>query len=218
MRHDSDVCLLSFCLCNRTNDQWSLVPSRFIGAGTEERIDGVRKSIIECVDEESGLYVVEGHHSLIKVHVDSNPRWSDADRQAGWRLCSEGVLSLIAQAEEPVAVGGAYGDLALPVDRPAGHSQVPISLPTNVHLDRKQDTGKLCTSEWNRNAPPTWTPPSPVSHLPVMSPWAEALLGQHTHHPVKTLWVVGDLLMPFATADLLTVCWDNEARMGCVGI
>lgn len=208
----------SFCLCNWTNDQWSLVPSRFIGAGTEERIDGVRKSIREGVDEKSGLDIVEGHHSLIKVHVDSNSRWSDADCQAGWRLCAEGVFTLITQTEEPVAVGGAYGDLALPVDRPARHSQVPISLPTNVHLERKQNTGTLWT--WVEYKCSLCEPPPPllITYLPVMSPWAEALVGQHTHHPVKTLWIVRDLLMSFTTAHLLTVWWDNEARMGCVGI
>lgn len=154
----------SFCLCNWTNDQWSLVPSRFIGAGTEERIDGVRKSIREGVDEKSGLNIVEGHHSLIKVHVDSNSRWSDADRQAGWRLCAEGVFTLITQTEEPVAVGGAYGDLALPVDRPARHSQVPISLPTNVHLERKQNTGTLWT--WVEYKCSLREPPPITDHLP----------------------------------------------------
>lgn len=71
------------CFCNRTNDQRCLVPSRLIGAGTEEWIDGIRKSISERVDEKSGLDVVEGHRSLVKVHVDSDSRRSDADRQAG---------------------------------------------------------------------------------------------------------------------------------------
>lgn len=149
----NDVRLISFGVCNRTNDQWSLVPSRFIGAGTEERMDGVIKGIGECVDEKSGLHVVEGHHSLFKVHVDPNSRRSVAERQASGRLCSEGVFSLVPQTEEPVAVGRAYGDLALPVDRPARHSQIPISLPTNVHLEGKQNTGVEKTCSLHMNPP-----------------------------------------------------------------
>lgn len=104
----------------------------------------------EGVDENSGLHVVEGHHPLLKVHVDPDSRRSDADRQAGRRLGSEGVFSLVAQAEEPVAVGGAYGDLALPVDGSARHSQVPIGLPPNVHLEAKHNSGAC---EWNSSAP-----------------------------------------------------------------
>lgn len=127
----------SFRLCHRSNDQRRLVPSRFIGAGTEERIDGVGKRVGEGEDEKPGLHVVEGHHPLLKVHVDPNPRRPDAERQAGGRLRPEGVFALIPQTEEPVAVGGAYGDLALPVDGPARHPQVPVGLPANVHLGGK---------------------------------------------------------------------------------
>lgn len=98
-------------------------------------MDGVGKSICECIDEHFGLHVVEGHHSLITVHIDSDPRWSEVDRQAGWGFCSEGVVGLIPQAEEPVAMGGAYGDFALSIDGPAYHSQVPVSLSSHLHLE-----------------------------------------------------------------------------------
>lgn len=210
--------LTSFCVCNRTDEQRSLVPSRFVGAGAEEWIDCVRKSICEGVDENSGLHVVEGHHPLLKVHVDPNSRRSDAEHQAGRRLGSEGVFSLIAQTEEPVAVGGAYGDLALPVDGSARHSQVPIGLPPNVHLEAMHNSSTCeCTSPAPHlldSTPEHWPP----TYLPVMSPRAEALMGQHTHHPIKTFWIVGDLLVSLATEHLLTVRWDDEARMGRVGI
>lgn len=99
-------------------------------------MDGVRKSICERIDEHSGLYVVEGHYSLITVHIDSDPGRSEVDCQVGWGFCSESVVSTIPQAEEPVAVGGAYGDFALPIDWPAGHSQVPVSLSSHIHLKK----------------------------------------------------------------------------------
>lgn len=98
-------------------------------------MDGVRKSLCECIDEHSGLHVVEGHHSLVAVHKDSDPWRSEVDRQAGWGFCSEGVLGPIPQAEEPVAVGGAYGDFALPIDKPACYPQVPVSLSSHLHLE-----------------------------------------------------------------------------------
>lgn len=44
-------------------------------------MDGVRKSICECVDEHSGLHVVEGQQSLIIVHIDSNPGGFEVDGQ-----------------------------------------------------------------------------------------------------------------------------------------
>lgn len=97
-------------------------------------MDGVRKSVCERIDEHSGLHVVERHHSLVTVHKDSDPGWPQVDRQAGRGFCSEGVLAPIPQAEEPVAVSGAYGDFALPIDRPACYPQVPVSLSSHLHL------------------------------------------------------------------------------------
>ena len=88
------------------------------------------------MDEHPGLHVVEGHQSLVIVHIDTNPGWSEIHCQAGGGLCSEGVVSPIPQAEEPVAMGRAYRDFALPVDRPACHSQVPVSLSSHLHLEK----------------------------------------------------------------------------------
>lgn len=99
-------------------------------------MDGVRKGICECVDEHPGLHVVEGHQPLITVHIDSNPGRSAVYCEAGWGFCPEGVVSPIPQAEEPVAMGGAYGDFALPIDRPACHSQVPVCLFSHLHLEK----------------------------------------------------------------------------------
>lgn len=98
-------------------------------------MDGVRKSICECVDEHSGLHVVEGQQSLIIVHIDSNPGGFEVDGQVFWGFCSEGIVGPIPQAEEPVAMGGTYRYLALPIDGPACHAQVPVSLSTHLHLE-----------------------------------------------------------------------------------
>lgn len=97
---------------------------------------GVCKTICECVDQQPGLHIVKGHQSLIVVHIDSNSGWSDIDCQAGGGFCSEGVVSAIPQAEEPVTVGGTYSDFALSDDRAARHSQVPVSLFSNLHLEK----------------------------------------------------------------------------------
>lgn len=97
-------------------------------------MDGVRKDICECEDEQSGLHIEEGHHPLITVHKDAHPRGSGVHGQVGGGFCSEGVVRPISQAQEPVAVGGAYSDFALPIDGVTCHSQVPISLPSDLHL------------------------------------------------------------------------------------
>lgn len=107
-------------------------------------MDGSRKSICECVDEQPGLHVVEGHQSLVVVHIDSDPGWSEIQCQVGGGLCSEGVISPIPQAEEPVAMGRAYRDFALPIDRPACHSQVPVSLSSHLHLEEDTVYRKTC--------------------------------------------------------------------------
>lgn len=99
-------------------------------------MDGVRKNICECINEQSGLHVVEGHQSFITVHIDSNPGGSMADCQVGWGFCSEGVVAPISQAEEPVAIGRAYSDFALPIDGTTCHSQVPVSLFSHLHLEK----------------------------------------------------------------------------------
>lgn len=111
----------SFCRRHGTNDQRSLVPPRFVGAGAEERMDGVGEAVRERVDENSGLHVVEGHHSLVAVHVDPNTAWPDVDRKDGGGFRPEGVVGLITQAQEPVSVGGAYRDFPLSIDGPARH-------------------------------------------------------------------------------------------------
>lgn len=102
-------------------------------------MDCVRKNIFECIDEQSGLHVVEGHQSLITVHIDSNSWGFEVDRQGGRGFCSEGVVVPIPQAEEPVAMSRANGDFALPIDGAAGYSQVPVSLSSHLHLE--EDSG-----------------------------------------------------------------------------
>ena len=98
-------------------------------------MDGVRKTICEGIDEHSGLHIVEGHQSLVTVHKDSNPWRSEVDCEAGWGFRSKGIVSPIPQAEEPITMGGAYGDFALPIDIAACHSQVPVCLSSNLHLE-----------------------------------------------------------------------------------
>lgn len=97
-------------------------------------MDGVRETICECKDEHSGLHIVEGHQPLITVHINSNPWGSEVDRQAGCRFCSEGVICPIPQAEEPITMGRAYCNFALPIYRVACHSQVPVCLSSHLHL------------------------------------------------------------------------------------
>lgn len=97
-------------------------------------MDGIREAVCVCVDQRFGLHIVEGHHPLIAVQVDSDPRGSDVDRQVGCRICSEDVLGPIPQTKEPVPIGGACRDFTLTVNRVACHSKVPVSLLSNLHL------------------------------------------------------------------------------------
>lgn len=129
--------LVSLWHWNRANDYWSLVSSWFISAGAKEWMDGVRKMICKCIDENSGLNIVEGHQSLIIVHKDSNPWRSEVYCQLCWGLSSEGVLSPIPQAEEPVTMSRTYSDFPFTIDRPACHTQVPVRLSSHLHLKDK---------------------------------------------------------------------------------
>lgn len=97
-------------------------------------MDGVRESVVEGVDQNPGVNIVEGQKSLVTVHVDSDAGWSGANRQDGGWLRPEGVVALVAQTEEPVAMGGADSDFPLAIDRPAGHAQVPVGLLSYQHL------------------------------------------------------------------------------------
>lgn len=97
-------------------------------------MNGVGEGVGEGVDENPGVHVVEGQNSLVAVHIDSDAGWLGADCQDGGGLRSEGIVALVAQAEEPVAVGGADSDLPLAIDRPASHAQVPVRLLTYLHL------------------------------------------------------------------------------------
>lgn len=125
---------ISFCLQGGANYQGSLISSWFVSTGAEKWMDDVRKTVCEGIDEHSGLHVVEWYCSLIAIYIDSNPWWSEVDRQAGWRLCSKGVIVPIPQAEEPVTIGRAYCDFSLPIYRPACHSQVPVCLSSHLNL------------------------------------------------------------------------------------
>lgn len=99
-------------------------------------MDGIRKFICECIDEDFCLHIVEGHQSLVTIHVYSNAGGSSGDCQVSWGFCSEAVIGLIAQTEEPVAVGWAYSDFAFSINRLACNSQVPVSLSSNFHLEK----------------------------------------------------------------------------------
>lgn len=57
---------------------------------------------------------------------------------------------------------------------------------------------------------------SHLQYLPVMSSWAEALAGQHTHHPIEALRLVRHQLVAVAAVHLLPVHWDHETWVGCV--
>lgn len=99
-------------------------------------MDGVGKSVGEGEDQSPGINIVEGQNSLVAVHVDSDAGWPAGNRQDGRGLCPEGVVALVAQAEEPIAMGGADSDFPLAIDRPAGHAQVPVCLLSYRHLLR----------------------------------------------------------------------------------
>lgn len=99
-------------------------------------MDGVVEGVGEGVDQNPGVNIVEGQNSLVAVHVDSDAGRPAADRQDGGRLRPEGVVALVTQAEEPVAMGGADGDFPLTIDRSAGHAQVPVCLLSYQHLSR----------------------------------------------------------------------------------
>lgn len=99
-------------------------------------MDGVGEGVGEGVDQSPGINIVEGQNSLVAVHVDSDTGWPGANRQDGWGLRPEGVVALVTQAEEPIAVGGADSDFPLAIDWPAGHAQVPVCLLTYRHLLR----------------------------------------------------------------------------------
>lgn len=79
-------------------------------------MDGVAEGVCEGVDENPGIHIVEGQNSLVAVHVDSNAGWPGADRKDGGGLRPEGEVALVAQAEEPVAMGGADCDFPLAID------------------------------------------------------------------------------------------------------
>lgn len=79
-------------------------------------MDGVAEGVCEGVDENPGVHIVEGQNSFVAVHVDSNAERPGADREDGGGLRAKGVVALVAQAEEPVAVGGADCDFPLAID------------------------------------------------------------------------------------------------------
>lgn len=104
-------------------------------------MDGVGEGVGEGVDQSPGINIVEGQNSLVTVHVDSNAGWPGANRQDGRGLRPKGVVAVVAQAEEPVAMGGADSDFPFAIDRPAGHAQVPVRLLSYHHLLRAASTG-----------------------------------------------------------------------------
>lgn len=119
---------------DRTNDERRLVPARLIGARAEEGMNDIREAVGECIDEHLSVHVIEGHLSLITVYVDPYTVWFVVEAQRCRRFRSERVVVLIPETQEPVAVGGAYYDLPFPVDGVASHAQVPVRLPTHLHL------------------------------------------------------------------------------------
>lgn len=54
-------------------------------------------------------------------------------------------------------MGGAHSDLALPIDRPARHSQVPVSLSSHLHLE---EGSVVQLSAKSADFPPIRVPPT----------------------------------------------------------
>lgn len=120
--------------CDRTDDEWRVVLTRFIGARAEEGVDCVSETIHKCIDEHLSLHVVKWHLSFIAVDKDADARGSETGWQGRGRLCAEGVVCPVAQTQEPVAVGRTHRNLALTVDGATGHTQVPVCLVPDFHL------------------------------------------------------------------------------------
>jgi len=78
--------------------------------------------------------------------------------------------------------------------------QIYLFQPSKVRVDRMVEVSRAST------------------HLPVVSPRGEALACQNTHHAVKTLGRVQHRLVPFPAAHLLPIHWDDQPRVGCVGV
>lgn len=97
-------------------------------------MNGIREAVGECIDEHLSVHVIERHLSLITVYVDPYTVGFVVEAQRCRRFRSESVVVLIPETQEPVAVGGAYCDLPFPVDGVASHAQVPVRLPTHLHL------------------------------------------------------------------------------------
>lgn len=97
-------------------------------------MNDIREAVGECIDEHLSVHVIEGHLSLITVYVDPYTVGFVVEAQRCRWFRSERVVVLIPETQEPVAVGGAYYDLPFPVDGVASHAQVPVRLPTHLHL------------------------------------------------------------------------------------
>ena len=97
-------------------------------------MDGSREGVCVGVDKLPGTRIVEGNLSLVYVHKDANPMGLAGQIQWCGLVSAEGILILVAQAEEPVAICGADHDLSLAVDGVAGYTQVPVCLAPHIHL------------------------------------------------------------------------------------
>lgn len=106
--------------------------------------------------------------------------------------------SLVSKAEEPVSVAWGNFDLSLPVDRFSGHTQIPVRLPSDIHLFKIKYKRHSCC----RRLTVLLLLTSTASHLPVVSPRWDHLSSQHADDPVKPLLVVWKQLLSISTPNL----------------
>ena len=85
-------------------------------------------------DELLSLHIEKRHLSFFTVDKHADARGSEAERQGRRRLGAEGVFRPVPQAQEPITLRRTHGDLALPVDGAAGHTQIPVCLVSDLHL------------------------------------------------------------------------------------
>lgn len=110
----------------------------------------------ECAEKGVNVYpcfrIIKRHLTLFIVHKHPNLLRALADGYVGGRLCAEGVVGLVSQAEKPVSIAGVDSDLAFPVDRVAGYTDVPVSFIPHFHFPVVASRGKALLAQDTHHA------------------------------------------------------------------
>lgn len=110
--------------------------------GTEERMKPVAELICESVNVDPRVCAEEGHSAFGVIQKNSHPPGPVLQsHQTGWRGVRY-VLASSLQAQNPEAVSGADGELALPVYGLSGNSQLPLNFLPHFHLPVAPPTAK----------------------------------------------------------------------------